>query len=106
MITAPGLRQLGQVGELGETVLAGAEQEVVGRERRVEAAGRTRIGADGLHSEADDRALGGEPLGQLRVRARRARAGRRPALRNRSSSCARASQPERNSSQPPSGSRP
>ena len=55
-ITAPGGRQLGQVGELGEAVLAGAEQEVVDRERRVEAARRARVGADGLDAEADDRA--------------------------------------------------
>ena len=64
-------RQLGQVGELGEAVLARAEQEVVDRERRVEAVRGARVGADRLDADADDRRLLGQPARALGVRAGR-----------------------------------
>src|SRR5438045_8712213 len=44
-------------------------------EWRVEGVGRTRIGADSLDTDADDRALIRQPLSQLDIDARRVRAG-------------------------------
>src|SRR5581483_681586 len=55
--------ELGQVGELGQPVLAGAEQEGVTRERRVEAVGGASVGADRLDADPDDRRLLGQPAG-------------------------------------------
>ena len=45
----------------------------MGRERRVEAAGGARVGADGLHAEAGDVALRGQPARRVDVGARRHR---------------------------------
>ena len=95
--------QLGQVGELGEPVLAGAEQEVVDRERRVE---RVR-GARRRCRRSRRRTRRSAPPRPASARTRRpGRACVAPPLRNASWSCARASQPVRSSSQPPSGSAP
>src|SRR6059058_1442716 len=62
---APG-RQPGQVAQLGQPVLAGAQQVRVARERRVERVGRAGVGTDGLYAHADDRPLLGEPAGAVR----------------------------------------
>ena len=59
-----------QVRELGQAVLAGAEQEVVDREGRVEGVRGARVGADGLHADAHDRRDLGQPARGLDVRAR------------------------------------
>ena len=61
-----GDRQRREVRELGQAVASGAEQEGVDRERRVEAARRARVDADGLDPEADDVRMLGEPLARPR----------------------------------------
>ena len=65
-----GHRQLVEVGELGQPVAAVAEQVVVDRERRVEAAGRAGVDADGLDAEAGDVALRAQPQRRPRRPAR------------------------------------
>ena len=56
-----------EVGELRDAVLAGAEEVRVDGERRVEAAGRAGVGADGLDADPDDRRLLGQPARALGV---------------------------------------
>src|SRR3954465_2736946 len=46
-------RELVQIGELGESVFAGAEQERMAWERRIEAVRRAGVGTDRFHTEAD-----------------------------------------------------
>ena len=98
---APVRRQLGQVRELREAVLARAEQEVVDRERRVEGVRGARVGADGL-ARRRRRSARSRPASARPRRPGRASA---PPLRNASWSWARASQPVRRNSQPPGGQR-
>ena len=56
-----GQRQLVEVRELGEPEAAGAEQEVVERERRVEAVGGAGVDPDRFGAEAEDLAVVGKP---------------------------------------------
>src|SRR5215216_1950283 len=62
-------RQRSKVRELRNAILSRTEEVVVERERRIKASGRTSVDADGLHTDADDRALFGEPAGALGVEA-------------------------------------
>src|ERR687897_16478 len=64
-----GRRQRCKVRELRNTILSRTEKVLVERERRIKASGRTSVDADGLHTNADDRALLGEPAGALGVEA-------------------------------------
>src|SRR5918998_5690370 len=66
-----GLRQRAQVRELGNTVLTRAHKIIVRRERRVELGRTTRVDADGLHPDPDERALLGDPTGALGIEAGR-----------------------------------
>src|SRR5713226_10303190 len=68
--------QLGEVGELGEAVLAGAEQIGMARKGGVKAMGLAGVGADGLYTDTDDRRLCGQPTGALDRDAWRVRPGR------------------------------
>src|SRR5437764_2586216 len=69
----PGGRQPGQVRQLRQTVLPGAEQEVVARKRWLETVRRAGVGTHGLDTEADDRRLFAQPLCQLRCHTGRVR---------------------------------
>ena len=73
--TAPVGGQLVEVLQLGQAVLARAEQERVAGERRVERVRGAGVGADRLDAEPEDRRLLGQPAGALDAR-RRACAGR------------------------------
>src|SRR5207237_2074336 len=61
-----GRGQLAEAHQGGQPVLPGAVHEVVAREGWVEAARHPRVGADGLHPEADDGRLLGQPAGAVR----------------------------------------
>ena len=60
-----GRRQRGQVPQLRQAVLPGAQQEFVAREHRLERRRLARVGADGLDAEPDDRRFLGEPARAL-----------------------------------------
>ena len=62
-----GRRQRSEVRELRNAILSRTEEVVVERERRIKASRRASVDADGLHTNADDRALLGEPAGALGV---------------------------------------
>src|SRR5207245_2622929 len=64
-------RQARQIGQLGQAVLARPEQELVARKGWLEAVRGARIGANGLHAEANHRRLLAEPARQLDRDARR-----------------------------------
>src|SRR5437763_6466760 len=53
------------VAQLGQPVLAGAEQVRVARERRVERVGEAGVGTHRLHADTDDRPFLGEPAGAV-----------------------------------------
>src|SRR5215207_7882110 len=71
-----GPRQRAQVRELRNAVLPRAHEIVVRRERRVELGRPARVDADGLHPDADQRTLLGDPTGALDVKAGRVGAAR------------------------------
>ena len=71
----PGGREAGQVLQLGQAVLASAEERGVARERRVERVRGAGVGADGLHADADDRGLFGKPSRAVDRDAGRVRSG-------------------------------
>src|SRR3954449_5188700 len=56
-----GRRQLGQVLQLREPVLAAAHERRVARERRIEGVRRAGVGADRLDADTDDRRLLPQP---------------------------------------------
>lgn len=88
--------QAGKVGELGEAILAGAEQKCMAGKGGIKAVSLARVGANRLHADPDDRCFRGQPTGALDGDARSVRPGvvgvQKPLLIARSSVPSRAVQ--------------